>query len=302
MELRQLRYFKTVSDAGSFASAAEQLRVAQPALSRSIAKLEDELQKTLFIRHSAGVTLTEAGARLYEHALQVLSSVRDLFEGMEAAGTELRGVVRLGAPRSVQCQLIVPAAAEFLQAHAHCRLDLVENSGARLKQQVLEGALDLAVLPDTPEAGMHTTPLVREKICLICRAEDRQGFGPSLSLAELLDRPLILTGYPDSLRLFIERRSPHLGDRLKLQSEVNSSASLVDLVLRGAGVGVAPGCVVAQSPSRLAFVPVDELEVGWMIASNWQRRGLRAVQEMEALIQKKLASQLAAGAWPTARA
>jgi LysR family nitrogen assimilation transcriptional regulator len=64
MELRQLRYFKAIADARSFLRAADQLYVAQPALSRSIAKLEEELGCSLFVRHSAGVSLTDPGARL----------------------------------------------------------------------------------------------------------------------------------------------------------------------------------------------------------------------------------------------
>lgn len=301
MELRQLRYFKVIADAGSFAAGAQQLRVAQPALSRSIAKLEEEVKRSLFIRHSAGVTLTDVGRRVYEHAERVLASVRDLVDGVTAEETELSGMVKLGAPRSILAQLVMPVAADFLRAHAGCQLDLVENSGARLKEQVLEGTLDLAVLPHSIDAGMHLTPLVREKICLICRVEDRSAFGPVVAVEELLTLPLILTGYPDSLRLFLERQAPHLADRLKFRSEVNSSTSLVDLVLRGVGFGVAPCCVVAQSPTGLSFVPVENLGVAWVIATNWQRRGLRAVQQVEAMLIESVKAHLAQGSWPTAQ-
>ncbi len=299
MELRQLRYFKVVADARSFARGSQDLRVAQPALSRSVAKLEEEIGHSLFIRHSAGVSLTDAGVRLYEYATQVLGSVRQLIEGMAAEDGAPQGIVRLGAPQSIQSKLVLPAAAEFLSKFAACRLDLIQNSGARLRDRVAEGSLDLAIIPNTVEGGMHLTPLVRESICLICRQEDRASFADTVDLGDLLQLPVIITGHPDSLRLFIDRKFPHQGYALNVRSEVNSSSMLVELVTRSVGFGIAPCGVVAQKP-ELAFIPIRDLDVSWAIAVNWQRRGLRAVEELEKLIVRHVRELVGAGDWPTA--
>ncbi len=302
MELRQLRYFKVVADAGSFARGAQDLRVAQPALSRSVAKLEEEIGGSLFVRHSAGVSMTDAGVRFYEHATQVLGSVRQLVEGMAAADGEPQGKVTLGAPHSIQSKLTLPVAADFLSRFSRCRLDLIQNSGANLRDQVSSGLLDLAIVPNTVESGMHFKPLLRESICLICPKAERASFGEDVGLGELLHLPLILTGYPDSLRLFIDRKFPHQGDALNVRSEVNSSSTLAELVIKGVGFGVAPSCVVAQTPNpELAIVPIRGLEVSWAIATNWHRRGLRAVEELESLIVRYVEDCLARGDWPTAR-
>jgi hypothetical protein len=59
--------------------------------------------------------------------------------------------------------------------------------------------------------------------------------------------------------------------------------------------------VVAQSPAGLSFVPVENLGVAWVIATNWQRRGLRAVQQVEAMLIESVKAQLAQGSWPTAQ-
>lgn len=302
MELRQLRYFKVVADARSFARGAEHLRVAQPALSRSVAKLEEEIGHHLFVRHSAGVSLTDAGVRFYQHATEVLGRVREMMEGMAAADDVPRGTIALGAPQSMQSKLVLPVAARFLTTFPACRLDLIQNSSPRLREQVAEGSLDLALLPNTIEGGMHFTPLVREDICLICRPAERASFGEVVELGELLQLPLILTGYPDTLRLHIDRTFPHQGDDLNVRSEVNSSSMLVELVMRGVGFGIAPCSVVAQrAEHELAFVPIHGLEVAWAIATNWHRRGLRAVQELEALIVRSVREIVERGEWPTAR-
>lgn len=302
MELRQLRYFKVVADARSFARGAEHLRVAQPALSRSVAKLEEEIGQDLFVRHSAGVSLTDAGVRFYQHATEVLGRVREMMEGMAAADGVPRGTVVLGAPQSMQSKLVLPVAAEFLTTYPSCRLDLIQNSSARLREQVADGSLDLALLPSTVESGMHFTPLLREDICLICRQDARASFGDRITLGDLLQLPLIITGYPDSLRLHIDRKFPHQGDDLNVRSEVNSSAMLVELVMRGIGFGISPCSAVAQRPeNELAFVPIEGLDVAWAIATNWHRRGLRAVQELEAMLVRSVRGMVERGEWPTAR-
>lgn len=301
MELRQLRYFTAIADAGSFASAAQELRVAQPALSRSIAKLEDELQRVLFVRHSSGISMTDDGHRLYGYARQVLTDIRDLRESMDSHDGVPRGLIKLGAPQSIQSQLVLPVATEFLRTFELCRLDIIQNSGARLRDQVSEGLLDLAILPHTVESRVHVTPLARESICLICRADERDKFPASIALEDLLELPLILTGYPDSLRLYIERRFPHRADALAVRSEVNSSSSLIELVLGRIGLGVAPCCVVAQRCNDLAFVPIDGLDVSWVMATSWERRGLNAVRKLESLVIEHVSAQIATASWPTAR-
>jgi LysR family nitrogen assimilation transcriptional regulator len=298
LELRQLRYFKVVADARSFARGAQALHVAQPALSRSVAKLEEEVGCSLFVRHSAGVSLTDAGARFYQHAMQVLSDVRQLIEATAADG-EPQGMIALGAPQSIQSKLVLPVATEFLSRFLRCQLNLIQNSGAHLRHQVGEGMLDLAIVPNMVEGGMHLVPLLRESICLICRPEDRASFGDTVEFGQLLKLPLILAGYPDSLRLILERELQC--DTLNVRSEVNSSSMLIELVTRRVGFGVAPGCVVAQRPSELAFVPIQDLEVSWAIATNWHRRGLRAVEALEGLITRSVQDLIERGDWPTAR-
>lgn len=299
--MRQLRYFKVVADAGSFARAAQDIRVAQPALSRSVAKLEGEIGSSLFTRHRDGVSLTDAGVRFYDHTQHVLGSVRELVEGMAAADGVPRGEVRLGAPYSIQSKLTLPVAAEFLKRYSSCKLDLIQDSGANLRHQVAEGVIDLAVVPNAGESGIHYRPLLKESICLICTKDDRSRFGAAITMPELLSLPLILTGYPDSLRLLIDRTFPDLGEPLDVRSEVNSSSVMVDLVVQGVGLGVAPSSVVArQVAHELDFVPIRGLEVSWAVAVNRHRRGLQAVVELDRLITSHVRSLIAQAMWPTA--
>lgn len=301
LELRQLRYFKVVADAGSFARAALKLRVAQPALSRSIANLEEDIGHLLFVRHSKGVSLTGAGLRCYEHTNKVLGTVRELVEGVVHEDSVAKGTITIGAPQSILSKVILPVVATFLDLFPQCRVDIIQNSSAQLREQVTAGKIDIAVLSNVDaESAVHLTPLFQESICLVCRRGDHECFGESIDPEELLHLPLVISGYPDSMRLYIDRKFPYRRETLNIRSEVNSSSMVVDLVSLGVGFGVAP-YVGRQIEKEVDFIPINGLETYWTVGVAWDRAGLRAVQEMQRLLDAYVREKLASAEWPTAR-
>ncbi|MGE3144695.1 MAG: LysR family transcriptional regulator, partial [Pseudorhodoplanes sp.] len=98
MDFRELRYFSFVAELKSFSRAAAQLRIAQPALSRCVRQLEEELGVTLFDRHGRGVTLTEAGQTLYERAQTLLQGLRQARDDVATTSAVPRGSLRLAVP------------------------------------------------------------------------------------------------------------------------------------------------------------------------------------------------------------
>lgn len=302
MELRQIRYFKAVADASSFVRGADYLNIAQPALSRSIAKLEDEIGHALFVRHSTGVSLTDAGLNFYKRAEEILEKVRGLAEEMAAQDGDFRGSVVLGAPQSIQAKLLLPVMAAFIARYPKARVDLIQGSSAYLRDRILEGGIDIAVISDLmTTSGVNMTPLVRESVCLVCPIEEAGRFGPSIERRELAGLPLIMTGHPQGIQSFVDRTLPQLDQPFVQRSEVNSSAVVVELVRRGAGFGVAPYCLMEPPASdRVAFIPINGMSVSWVIATHWNRQGSRAVQEIENLLAAHVLELIGSGNWPTA--
>lgn len=303
MELRQIRYFKAVADASSFVRGADYLNIAQPALSRSIAKLEDEIGHALFVRHSTGVSLTDTGLNFYKRAEEILEKVRHLVEDMATQDSDFRGSVVLGAPQSIQAKLLLPVMAAFLSRYPSCRVDLIQGSSAYLRDRILEGGLDVAVISNLmTTSGVNMDPLVSESVCLVCPVEQAGQFGPSIEPSELAGLPLILTGYPQSIQHFLDRVSPGLSERFVLRSEVNSSAVVVELVQRGAGFGIAPYCLMEPPASdRVVFIPITGMNVTWVMATHWNRQGSRAVREIQSMLSALVVELIDGGSWPTAR-
>ncbi|MGI4748291.1 MAG: LysR family transcriptional regulator [Janthinobacterium lividum] len=303
MELRQLRYFKAVADARSFVRAAHQSRVAQPALSRSIAKLEQEMGQSLLVRHSAGVTLTAAGEILYCHVTTVFRDVQRLADDMAADMDTPHGAVSFGAPPSMQTILTAPVAAAFISRYPNANLSVLQNASAPLRDGIANGQVDIAVITAATMArGVHYTPLVTVNFCLICPTEIADRFGTTARLSDLAGLPLILCGYPDTLRQYLDDAFARIDARPNVRCEVNNGSLVADMVAQGAGVGIAPCGVLSDDRERgLISIPIEGFSASWLIATSMDRIGSCAVRKLTQMLVEQVRSLTAAGAWPTAR-
>ena len=303
VDLRQLRYFKAIADARSFVRGADHLHVAQSALSRSIAKLEEQLGRLLFIRHSGGISLTDSGVLLYQHAEHVLKGMQRLTDEMAADNQVPRGLVSMGAPPSMQSTLTAPVAARFIKAFPHAFLNVIQDTSARLREGVAAGHLDVIVVSSmAPSGGLHYAPLFSESLCLIYAATLPLHMKTHARLEDMLGIPLILCGFPDTLRLYLNQAFADSEQKPTVRCEVNSAGLVADLVAHGAGVGIAPyGSIPQQNQRGLVVIPILGLEASWMIATSFERIGSTAVQQLSTMIIDHVRHAVASGAWPTAR-
>ena len=97
-----------------------------------------QLGRLLFIRHSGGISLTDSGVLLYQHAEHVLKGMQRLTDEMAADNQVPRGLVSMGAPPSMQSTLTAPVAARFIKAFPHAFLNVIQDTSARLREGVLK--------------------------------------------------------------------------------------------------------------------------------------------------------------------
>jgi len=205
MELRHLRYFAAVAAHGSFNRAAGALHLTQPALSRQVKDLEDELGVRLLARGKNAVTLTDAGELFYEDA-------RDLLARADQAVQRLRGesrneVLRVGYAPSATAG-IMSGALEKLQAAApRVRIELADLSSREMNEQARDGLLDLLITPDAALAdlpGFQWTELRRIMPVLVMPKSHPLAKLKKIAPSRLRDVPLIGLGrenYPDYVRM-----------------------------------------------------------------------------------------------------
>ncbi|WP_343618907.1 LysR substrate-binding domain-containing protein [Ralstonia sp.] len=153
-DLRQLRAFTTIVSAGSLGRAAEVLHVTQPALSRIIKRLEDEVGAPLFERHSKGMQLTAIGQALLPHALLLQREADYAREEIDAMRGLAKGSIRVGAVGSIASYVLPLAVGTVVGRWPNLRVEILEGVWDRLAEGLVKHEIDLALsiaMPDTEE-------------------------------------------------------------------------------------------------------------------------------------------------------
>ncbi len=191
MDLRQLRYFVGIAQAGSLSRAADRLHVAQSALSHHLASLETELARPLVVRGPKGIVLTEAGNVLYRHAEAILRQVECAKQHAMSATNMPSGRVSIGFPIDWAGVLGYALFAQIRSAYPQILLHIIDGKSALLREQLINGRLDMAVLfSDQPERGLSVEPLVHEELFYVTADEDTS----PITLADVAQRPLLMPG------------------------------------------------------------------------------------------------------------
>jgi DNA-binding transcriptional LysR family regulator len=153
MDIRQLRNVLAIFDKGSIGKAAEALRVSQPALTKSLRRLEDELQVKLFERTSRGMTPTIYGDCLRSHAQSVSTGIHHLRDNLQSLKSGLSGIVEVGAPPIVAPEVFSSSIAELTRERPNILVRLTTELSPALIQRVQDGRLDFAVTFTADEAA-----------------------------------------------------------------------------------------------------------------------------------------------------
>src|SRR3546814_491228 len=154
MNILSLRYFLKIAEHGSITRAAAELHITQPALTRHVAHLEDQLRVKLLMRHGRGVRLTEPGRLLTTRARSILADIDILSEELLARQTEPQGELSVGLPWSWSEGITAPVVKRFNELYPEVRLNVIADSSETLEGMLKSQYLDFAVLTmveDDPE-------------------------------------------------------------------------------------------------------------------------------------------------------
>lgn len=266
MDLHRLRSFVAIAEQRSFSKAASLLRIAQPALSRQIKLLEEELGVPLLVRTGRGAVPTAAGEVLADHARRLLRGAADLAEAVRGAGTEPSGPLSLGVPSSLGMALLPLLGLACRQRYPKLRLHLVEGFSASIHEWILSGRLDMAILYETSAMGpLVMTPLLEEEIVLVgpAGAFSTNARVPPAMISAL---PLVLPARPHRLRLMIDSLALAHGCPLDPVLEIDALPALIGAVRLGGMHTLLPYAPVADMVGR------GELAVAAIASSLTTRR------------------------------
>ncbi|OBF28022.1 LysR substrate-binding domain-containing protein [Mycobacterium sp. ACS4331] len=273
MELRHLRYFAAVADTCHFGRAAEQLHVAQPALSYAIRQLEAELDVTLFTRTTRQVALTPAGEYLRAEATRILSGVDDAE----------RGVRRIAAGRSGLLRMGLTGTAAFSHLPRIARVLTRELPGVALEIQadvltpdqcdrLRSGALDLSVLrPPATGEGIALLTIDVENLVLAVSVDHRLAVEPVVSLTDLRSEPFVAySSRHSAVNDAVLRSCRRAGFMPHREHLAPGTGVLLALVAAGLGVAVVPESVRAVPLQGVVFRDLVDAE-SMELSLAWRR-------------------------------
>ncbi|ARR57732.1 LysR family transcriptional regulator (plasmid) [Rhizorhabdus wittichii DC-6] len=241
MDITQLRTLIHVADSGSISKAAERLRIAQPALSRQIRLLEDELQAPLFVRHGRGMVLTDLGRRILEPASSVLDEIEHIRDLAGKSRESLFGRVRFGMTPTVAEVMIVPLAKAVRDLHPHLSLCFSSAFSGHLLDWVKRGELDSCVSYDTAHAGpVRSSPILLEKLVLVGPPERGLSAAREVRFSDLENEPLVLPSPLHGLRRIVDASAARTGITLTPAVEADAFGAMIDLVRSGFGCTILP--------------------------------------------------------------
>ena len=240
VQLRHLRYFTRIVEAGSFSRAASVVHIAQPALSQQIAELELDLGVTLLHRSARGVRPTPAGDILYHEAVSILGRMDQLAELVRASGPEIEGAVNVGASSTLAATLLGPFFETCRAALPKVTLRCFTAGGTALKARLEAHTLHLAcAFEDDLSPGFERRPVYRQS-CYLVRNAPLPGNPATLSLRDLTALPLVLPAAPNVVRSIVDRRFAEAGLAAQVAAEGDVMTSALSAVQAGIGGAILP--------------------------------------------------------------
>ncbi len=276
MNLRQLRQFVTLAETGNFHRAAELLHMAQPPLSVSVRKLEEELGSPLFERHSTGVRLTAAGQAMLAEARLALFHAERCRQVVAEACEGLGGVLRLGIIGSATYALLPKLIPSLRARYPQMELELSEGTSAEILDGLLARRFDVGFVryPVLHPEPFELLPMDRDDFVLAVSVNSPLAQRDAIALSDAAAEPFIM--YPQDkvpnlsalalLRCQLSDFSP------RVAQEAMQVQTIMSLVAAGLGVGLVASVARLVMPPGVKCLTLTDTPAGFRVGIALARR------------------------------
>ncbi|ADZ91845.1 LysR family transcriptional regulator [Marinomonas mediterranea] len=268
MDIKQLRYFVAIAELASFTKAAEQLGVAQPAVSMAIKKLETDLGLTLIHRADRNISLTDEGNRLLLHARKIVQSTDDaLLEMQELKGFE-RGEVRVGIPSMLGSYYFPPILMAFRNRFPDISLKVIEGGTWQLQKMLENGELDLGVIvaESLPES-LETQRLLQQEMKVVVATDHLFSKKEYVTPAEFFKEELVMFKEGYFHRRIIDKLAEEAGVKANIGFETNLIPLIKSITEQGFGISTMLSMVISDEDQLItrSFEPSIwlDLTIAW---------------------------------------
>jgi DNA-binding transcriptional LysR family regulator len=293
-DLRRLQYFLAVARERNFTRAADRLHIAQPALSRQVRLLEQELGVELLHRTTHEFELTEAGQFLLERGPALLSAADELWRSVRTYGSGERGAVVFAYGASASYETGPRLLEAIAQRHPGITITTAVRSGGEIVSGVNDGSIDLGLVRCPPQVpGLETRLIRRERQVLLLRRDHPLAARPAVSLAELGDEPLLLhpreanPGHYDAVLGLFRNEGAEPQVRLRtLTFDLRYSP-----IVQGEAVAIVGESTTSELPGELRWLPLSpppSLEVSLLARRHHRSPAVDRILDAAAAISDEL--------------
>src|SRR5437764_8085459 len=257
-DLVDLRLFRHVVEAGSITHGAERAHLALAAASTRIRQMEEALGAQLLTRGRGGVTPTQAGRTLLQHARTILGQAERLREDLGAYAGGLAGQVRVLSNTNALTEFLPETLSSFLAAHPNVSVDLEERLSDEIVGLIAEGVADIGVVAGTVDPGRLTTyPFRSDRFVLVVARDHALARRAKISFAETLDYDYVGLDRASALQRFLADKASRVGRPLRLRVQLRSFDAVCRLVERNVGVGIVPATTARRAAKSMAIKAID---------------------------------------------
>lgn len=240
---RQLRYFMKIAQVSSLSKAAEELDISQPGLSRHLSSLESYIGKPLFLRTGRGVSLTDAGTKLFQAIDPSYRCIDKTLDQLREKEGITEGSLRIATIHTLSYYFVSDLLLRFVSQYQRVNLSLLARSSPDVVDLVERGKADIGFVYDSAVASelLESVPLFDDAMCLVIQA-DAAPSTPSVSLSDLT---MPLVGFPPNyaLRAMVNRAG--------LNDKVVAEAETIDAMLQLVSLGIGACLLPEHMPERL---------------------------------------------------
>ncbi len=260
MDTQNLRAFLLVAETGSFSLAAQKLYLTQPAVSKRVAQLEEQLNAPLFDRVGRTISLTEAGEALLPHARAVQQELQAAIQSVRDLAGEVQGRLRLATSHHIGLHRLPPVLSYFSKAYPAVQLDIDFMDSEQAYDLTLRGEVELAVvtLAPTPVAKIISRPVWPDPLDFMVQDGHELTRRKTLDLKDLSRHPAVLPG----LNTYTGQIVKALFDRRNLPVQINIATNYLETIRMMASVGL--GWTVLPRSMRdasLVTLPVRDVRI-----------------------------------------
>jgi DNA-binding transcriptional LysR family regulator len=277
VELNQLQCFIAVLEEGGFKRATARLGITQPALSYQIKRLEEELGVQVFHRGPGGVTPTEAGRALLDHAQQVIATVREAHQAVRQLSGGVSGEIRVGAIKCVGTYFLPYVLQAMRAKHPMVRPTLLYRDSDELLESLLAGRLDVAMVVDPPPDPRLSKQSVFEEQISLVSGPDHPFYGrPTVDLAELQQVNFVELSPQTSAGLLIRSYLERVGITVVPAITTDNVETVKRMVEAGLGVAFLPDMSTSEDvakdggPGRLSRSAVEPTLSLPLVLATWR--------------------------------